>query len=210
LAPPSRFHRSGRPAYVAMGARPRETSPLASAAWFELEPVLQGSVGALIDVIFNLLERHRDKWREDGECYRWIAATTGVPGLRPVVRIGGRKGKNYYVSRLVCEEINGPPPTSKHEAAHDTLNGCIGGLCVNGEHLRWATGKENSRDEPREARSRRSRKGMGMVYDLPYHVTFDQANQKYKVHIDGKSIGRYLTVDEAVAARDKYLKVKGG
>ena len=159
----------------------------------------------------GILEQHADKWIPEPNtgCLIWIGALSGAPGLRPMIKVGGRKGKNYYVSRLVCEEVNGPPPTPKHEAAHATSKGCVGAVCVSGGHLRWATGKENSGDEPREARSRRSRKGAGMVYDLPYHVTFDQANQKYKVHCDGKSIGRYLTIEEAVSARDEYLsKVK--
>ena len=45
------------------------------------------------------------------------------------------------VSRVVCEEVNGPPPTSKHEASHLCENGKGG--CVNGSHLTWETSAEN-------------------------------------------------------------------
>jgi hypothetical protein len=116
-------------------------------------------------VIFNLLERHRDKWVEDGECYRWIAATAGNPkSLQGCV---GWNGKVVRVPRAMCEEAHGPPPTPKHHAAHDTPNGCIGSLCVNGEHLRWATARENAADISSEVRSDRIRRG---AINIPIEV----------------------------------------
>lgn len=111
-------------------------------------------------MIFNLLERHRDKWVEDGECYRWIAAVSARSdgsNPRPCVGIGNRK--IIRVARYVCEEANGPPPTPKHNALHDTPNGCIGTLCVNGDHLRWGTQKDNMQDMTPEERSERIRRG---------------------------------------------------
>lgn len=98
-------------------------------------------------MIFNVLERHRDKWVEDGECYRWIGAASRG---QPVIGVGGKKIAR--VSRLMCEEAHGPPPFDKPLALHDTPNGCIGGLCVNGEHLRWGDKRENIFDEPIERR----------------------------------------------------------
>lgn len=53
-------------------------------------------------------------------------------------------GRARYVSRVVCEEVNGHPPTSAHEAAHNCGKGHLG--CVNPKHLRWATRKENAED----------------------------------------------------------------
>jgi hypothetical protein len=53
-------------------------------------------------------------------------------------------GKHALVHRLVCEEVNGPPPTLKHEAAHSCGNGHLG--CVNPKHLRWDTPKGNAAD----------------------------------------------------------------
>ncbi len=43
--------------------------------------------------------------------------------------------------RRVCEEVNGPPPSPSHHAAHSCGNGRLG--CVTPNHLRWATPKEN-------------------------------------------------------------------
>lgn len=51
----------------------------------------------------------------------------------------------YPVHRLVCEIIEGPPPSPKHEAAHNCGNGRLG--CVNKRHMRWATPAENSADK---------------------------------------------------------------
>lgn len=48
------------------------------------------------------------------------------------------------VSRLVCEHVNGPPPTDKHEAAHSCGNGNRG--CVGAAHLTWKTKSENQQD----------------------------------------------------------------
>jgi hypothetical protein len=46
--------------------------------------------------------------------------------------------------RQVCEEVNGPPPTSKHEAAHSCGKGASG--CVTKRHLSWKTHAENQGD----------------------------------------------------------------
>lgn len=54
------------------------------------------------------------------------------------------KGKHRIVSRLVCEEVNGPPPSPQHQAAHSCGNGHL--ACVTKGHLSWKTQKENSED----------------------------------------------------------------
>ena len=108
-------------------------------------------------MLFNLLERHRDKWVEDGDCYRWTGA---LANGRPQVGIAGEY-RSAYVARIMCEEAHGPPPSPKHDAAHDTPNGCIGALCVNGEHLRWATRRENMLDIPIEDRKVTMRNARG-------------------------------------------------
>jgi len=76
-------------------------------------------------------------------CYIWIGGLRGTRSRRPAIKDG-------YVARLVCTEANGPPPTSKHEAAHKRQ--CCGELCVNGEHVYWATRSQNEMDKPLETR----------------------------------------------------------
>lgn len=53
-------------------------------------------------------------------------------------------GRNNVVPRLVCEYVNGPPPTPVHEAAHSCGKGHEG--CVTKRHLSWKTPKENQGD----------------------------------------------------------------
>lgn len=65
----------------------------------------------------------------------------------------GIDGKTYLVSRLVCEEVNGPPPTAEHEAAHSCGLGHEG--CCSPQHLNWATRVENQRDRLRHGTSPR-------------------------------------------------------
>lgn len=70
-----------------------------------------------------------------------------------------RRGKNGYatwskgdyfssiVSRQVCKDMHGLPPTARHEAAHSCGNGHLG--CVNPRHLSWKTPVENAADKQR-------------------------------------------------------------
>jgi len=48
-------------------------------------------------------------------------------------------------SRRVCEEVNGPPPSALHEAAHSCGKGHEG--CVTPAHLSWKTAVENQADK---------------------------------------------------------------
>lgn len=58
------------------------------------------------------------------------------------VSIGGGKIKKAH--RVMCEIVNGSPPTSKHQAAHECGNGHLG--CFNPRHLKWKTNSENQKD----------------------------------------------------------------
>ncbi len=60
----------------------------------------------------------------------------------PLVSCGN--GYRPLASRLMCEWVNGPPPTPKHEAAHSCGKGHLG--CVHPKHLSWKTRAENQRD----------------------------------------------------------------
>ena len=54
------------------------------------------------------------------------------------------EGTTRQTHRVMCELRHGAPPTPKHEAAHSCGKGHEG--CVNPNHLRWATRKENVAD----------------------------------------------------------------
>ena len=57
--------------------------------------------------------------------------------------VNRKEGENY-AHRIVCEAINGAPPSPKHDAAHSCGNGHAG--CVNPNHLRWDTRQGNLAD----------------------------------------------------------------
>lgn len=76
---------------------------------------------------------------ESEDCLIWpySVSSKGYPSLKI-------SGKSILVTRMACEKKNGPPPTSKHEAAHSCGNGHLG--CVNPMHLSWKTRSENQMD----------------------------------------------------------------
>lgn len=53
-------------------------------------------------------------------------------------------GKNFIVSRLVCESVHGPAPTPDHQAAHSCAHGHFG--CVTRSHLSWKLPVGNAAD----------------------------------------------------------------
>lgn len=58
--------------------------------------------------------------------------------------INNGDGTKSLVSRVVCGQRNGPPPTPEHQAAHSCGKGHDG--CVAPWHLSWKTQKENRAD----------------------------------------------------------------
>jgi hypothetical protein len=60
-------------------------------------------------------------------------------------------GKLVRAHRVMCELVNGPPPTPEHEAAHSCGRGHE--ACVHPKHLGWKTKVENRAD--REAHNRK-------------------------------------------------------
>lgn len=74
------------------------------------------------------------------ECLIWpySRATNGVPQM-------SRDGRNNIVPRILCEDVNGPPPTPEHHAAHSCGKGNLG--CVTKGHLSWKTPVQNNADK---------------------------------------------------------------
>lgn len=56
-----------------------------------------------------------------------------------------KDGKNLMAHRVMCEYRNGPPPTPKHQAAHNCGKGHLG--CVNPTHVSWKTCTDNHADK---------------------------------------------------------------
>lgn len=73
------------------------------------------------------------------ECLTWpYGKTAGYGSIQ-------HNGRDALVSRIVCEEENGPPPTPEHQAAHLCGKGHEG--CVTRKHLVWKTRLENQADK---------------------------------------------------------------
>lgn len=90
--------------------------------------------------------------RQEDECLIW-------PFCRNPNGYGqlGYLGKMRWAHRFVCELVNGPPPTPKHEGAHSCGNGSLG--CVHPKHLSWKTTSENLVDCQQHGTHVRSRAG---------------------------------------------------
>lgn len=88
---------------------------------------------------------NREAWikesmkRDTDECYSWPFHVN--KDGRSSVQVGKTR---MNASRYVCILKNGPPPSPKHDAAHSCGNGNRN--CLNHNHLRWATKKENQAD----------------------------------------------------------------
>lgn len=78
------------------------------------------------------------KWTSD-DCLPW-PYKRNEQGYG-VTRWDGRK---IGAHRAMCIVVNGSPPSEEHQTAHSCGNGHEG--CVNPNHLRWATPKENAQD----------------------------------------------------------------
>lgn len=75
---------------------------------------------------------------EGEECLIWpYGKAHGYGRIQRDRRVG-------TVSRLVCIDVHGEPPTSLHEAAHSCGRGSAG--CVAKSHLSWKTRAENQAD----------------------------------------------------------------
>ncbi len=73
------------------------------------------------------------------------------------------KGRSSLVSRVVCEEIHGPPNPANLEAAHSCGKGHLG--CVSPRHLSWKTASENFKDRDRHGTYPRGKKVAGCKLD---------------------------------------------
>lgn len=109
---------------------------------------------------------HYVRWRRHGDPLGGRRTMTGEPEryfrevvltyegdeclIWPFTKGGGGygniwlNGRNNIVSRLVCIETNGQPPTPEHEAAHSCGKGYL--ACVTKRHLSWKTPTGNQAD----------------------------------------------------------------
>lgn len=151
-----------------------------------------GRVRSLMDWHGN---RSADKWvmRE-----KIMSPTDNGHGYKIVClrQHDGSKRKNHYVHRLVAEAFLGQHDGNViNHKDHDKANNCV-------ENLEWCTQLENVQQSKHLMRHRKSK---------PYSNTGEMYISKsarggYRVTVDGRQIGRYTTLAEAVAVRDEDLR----
>jgi hypothetical protein len=152
----------------------------------------------------DFLERHADKWEPCPAtgCYLWTGAYRGrLSKNNGVTRINSYAeawdgSRNVTVSRKVCEEKNGPPPTSTHQASHI----CGVSMCVNPDHLLWETPSQNmARMDPAlrkifgyrggTATKKATERGKELRghnnITVPFYPTLDEYGTYYKEFITG-------------------------
>lgn len=97
---------------------------------------------------------------EGDDCLFWPFAKATQDG-RYAIMIGPMK-KKVLVHRRLCEEVEGPAPSIKHEATHSCGNGHL--ACVAKRHLSWKTHRENMADKILHGTSNRgSRNGLAKL-----------------------------------------------
>lgn len=84
------------------------------------------------------IESHADYDGDD--CIQWPFARAGRG--EGVVEFEGRQ---VSAANVMCRLVHGEAPTPVHESAHSCGNGHLG--CMNPNHLRWATRRENMMDK---------------------------------------------------------------
>lgn len=140
---------------------------------------------------------HRGNPRGDAQKYFYevVLAYDGDDCLIwPFHRDHGGYGKLWIdrrqqqAPRRACEEVKGPPPTPKHEAAHSCGKGHEG--CVNPRHLSWKTPTDNAADRiihGTVARGERHGKAK---------ITEDQARSIISLHgsLDPRTIAQHFGI----------------
>lgn len=85
------------------------------------------------------IESHKEYKGDDCLIWPFARLTNGYPV------IGVDDGRKRIASRVMCEVAHGMPEDESMQAAHSCGNGHK--ACVNPNHLRWATVKENCHDK---------------------------------------------------------------
>lgn len=99
----------------------------------------KGEPRAFIDSMMN---------GDTDECVFWPFSTdaNGYAKIR-------YDSENHLVHRVVCIEVNGPPPDIETQATHTCGKGNLG--CINKNHLEWGTGFKNQQDRVEHGTSNR-------------------------------------------------------
>jgi len=127
------------------------------------------------------------------DCVIWPYATQDGYG---VVYFDGR---TQIASRLLCQIVNGDPPSKRHEAAHS----CGDRRCVNPGHISWKTHAENEEDKKRHGTVWHGSTGQFGERNGRAKLTLEKAIEirALKGRFTQKEIGAQFGVDSSVVGR---------
>ncbi|MGK9270506.1 HNH endonuclease [Williamsia muralis] len=128
--------------------------------------------------------------RENAGCLEWTGRQIGDGYGRLFFR------RNLYAHRVAFELRNGPIPVGMY-----VDHRCHNKLCVNADHLRLATPKQNQ--EHRKGANSNSLTGArGITYDRTRRQYCARIKHNYVEH----HIGRFDTLEEAEVAASQYRR----
>lgn len=137
--------------------------------------------GELMRFIREVVLKHTSS-----ECLTWPFGTDAAGYGRVHI-----DGKQHVVSRYVCEFVNGPPPTPKHDAAHACGNGHE--ACIAPAHLSWKTRAENMADTLiHGTHNRGERQGSSKLTEHQVHEI-----RRLKGSLTISEIGRLFGIDQS-------------
>jgi len=112
--------------------------------------------------------------KHDCQCTEWPFGTFGDG----YAAARDETGKLWRVARLVCVEVHGEPNFDAAEAAHSCGKGHLG--CINPNHLRWATSKENADDRRKHGTiNKGTRNGMAVLSEEIVLAIYSYKNKGY-------------------------------
>lgn len=84
--------------------------------------------------------------RGDDECWPWTGANSGKRERRGVMQFNGRRVKAPKISLIISGKVS-------EEELDWALHSCDNANCVNPNHLRWGTRKQNHEDKTMRGRN---------------------------------------------------------
>jgi len=162
---------------------------------------------------YQFLRKHMDYAEE--ACLTWPLFRDPETGYG----MFGHNGRSYHAHRFMCEMVNGPAPSQRHQAAHSCGKGHEG--CVHPRHLSWKTNTENQADRhihgtagrhgrryrltEDQVKEIRNYSGRETIKDIAirYGVTRSAIRQilQGKVYPNGKMRHRTFSGDEVLAIK---------
>lgn len=130
-------------------------------------------------------------WQSD-DCLTWPYARISTGYGQMSKPEGGR----VLVHRRLCEEVNEPPPTEHHDAAHSCGKGHEG--CCNPKHLHWATRAQNRADAIKHGTQGRGGAGNKTILS---RAQVEEIRRRLKDKEPQRSIAKHFGVSQATISK---------